>query len=291
MTLQFAGGGFLDESELPFFETNVPTSAPFISLVAPPTIPINDAPGVDVTVSPAGETQEAFEAGMKKMREDAIRQLGEERKTKDEWVSYPEHGTVTISAPAGTPAEAIHIVTDEPVPAKPVVKTRKRKAVNTVSLDAPGSVGELARFAAKVDADPALSGKTWPLSPAAPALPVAPVSAAPTPPSVAPPEPAPPVPTPPIEGLPSAEQLKDYRARLGKFANDILPSGGMMPTADVGGVTQKLRKFASLQLGVTDVMKATAEQWDDLMSFLDEYNASKGAAELVKYIDTAIGVK
>lgn len=277
MTLQFAGGGFLDESELPFFETNVPTSAPFISLVAPPTIPINDAPGVDVTpklenlnpntvLASAEEAQAAFEARMKAQREEALRQLGAARQTPDE---------PTLPTPAETPVSAVHIV-----------KTRKRKSVNTVSLDAPGSVGELARFAAKVEAEPELL-------PVASASLVAPVSAAPTPvasPDVAA-ESATVVPTPPIEGLPSAEQLKDYRARLGKFANDILPSGGMMPTADVGGVTQKLRKFASLQLGVTDVMKATAEQWDDLMSFLDEYNASKGAAELVKYIDTAIGVK
>lgn len=270
MTLQFAGGGFLDESELPIFETNIPQAASLAELAKGPVVAINDEPGKDVTVStvqenlvnanPAVETPEQFSQRMEKMRNDAVASLSSNQ------LATPE-------------AEA------------PVVrKTRKRKTANTVSLDAPISANvETAPLVEKSPNADILESRQTPTLESVPAVQP---SAVPTPvSSVEAAAPAPAVPTPLIEGLPTADQLKDYRARLGKFANDVLPSGGMMPTADVGGVTQKLRKFASLQIGASDVMKATAEQWEDLMSFLDTYLASKGAAELVKYIDTAIGVK
>lgn len=270
MTLQFAGGGFLDESELPIFETNIPQAASLAELAKGPVVAINDEPGKDVTAfviateaavanreTPA-ESPEQFSERMEKMRNDAV-----------------------ASLPSNQPA----------TPEAPVVrKTRKRKTANTVSLDAPISANvETAPLVEKSPNADILESRQTPTLESVPAVQP---SAVPTPvSSVEAAAPAPAVPTPLIEGLPTADQLKDYRARLGKFANDVLPSGGMMPTADVGGVTQKLRKFASLQIGASDVMKATAEQWEDLMSFLDTYLASKGAAELVKYIDTAIGVK
>lgn len=86
------------------------------------------------------------------------------------------------------------------------------------------------------------------------------------------------------------EKMKGYRKRLNVYANDVLPKqGGMMPTEGIGGVTMKLRKFASLQLGVTEVAAFTEEQWEMLFDFLDGHYQAHGAKSLVEYIDKAIG--
>jgi hypothetical protein len=99
-------------------------------------------------------------------------------------------------------------------------------------------------------------------------------------------------PVEPAVDAPSAEQLKEYRVRLAKYANDVLPNGGMIPTEGIGGVTMKLRKFAGLQLGESkDVMKFSTDQWTELLDFLDSYTESNGAAKLVAYIDKVVGVK
>src|ERR1700676_5362051 len=94
--------------------------------------------------------------------------------------------------------------------------------------------------------------------------PVVPVQVPPTSPVI-------PVQTTPVEGLPSPEQLKSYRERLGVYANDILPmKGNMMPVSGHGGVTMRLRAFAILQLGgeKKDVMKFTSLEWETFLEFL-----------------------
>lgn len=277
VTLQFVGGGLLDESEIPTYDTTIPNTASLAELSKPAKTapaaavkPNNDA-GKDVTVSvpaivagsvnvPALPNQvvlsePTFAEKQQALRDEATRQLNEKTKRME------DESTI----PTSEVAEAIK-------------RTRKpRKAVNTVSL------GEDA--APKIEAPQSLEKQALPApEPAKPAITVQieqPVIDLPEK-KVLP---------PPVEGAPNAEKLKEYRTRLGKYANDILPGGGMMPSAGIGGVTMKLRNFANLQLGLSDVMRATEEQWDELLTFLDEYTTNKGAGELVKYIDAAIGVK
>jgi hypothetical protein len=80
-----------------------------------------------------------------------------------------------------------------------------------------------------------------------------------------------------------------YKVRLRKYANEILPGGGMVPTDTIGGTTMKLRKFAELQTGA-DAAKLSEEHFEDLFSFLDGFLAEHGASALVAYIDKSLGV-
>jgi hypothetical protein len=80
-----------------------------------------------------------------------------------------------------------------------------------------------------------------------------------------------------------------YKVRLRKYANEILPGGGMVPTDTIGGINTKLRKFAELQAG-TEAAKLTEELYEDLFNFLDGFLAEHGAPALVAYIDKSLGV-
>ena len=89
--------------------------------------------------------------------------------------------------------------------------------------------------------------------------------------------------------LPTPEQLKSYRDRLSVFANDVLPlQGKMIPTEGIGGVSMKLRLFAGRYLNLPDVMKASPELWEKLLTFLDITLANNGAVELVKIINETV---
>lgn len=326
MTLQFAGGGFLDETELPTGITPVEPLPPGVSLAQlftpAPSVAPNSAPGKDVTTEQIltataipglgplvpdlkadyvkDKEQQEFSDRMEKLRREAISSLSTQNPPK-EGVSLQ-----TIVSPNAETPQTSEI--------KP---KRTRRSRNTVSLDSPGQPVQTVippgnidangvitpvetpaekTFAAdvKLNAAVAESMKTAPQPVQVVAVPAQAVAAAPAQADSAPvvliqiPSAA------PIEALdlPSADQLKEYRVRLAKYANDILPNGGMIPTEGIGGVTMKLRKFAGLQLGETkDVMKFSTDQWTELLDFLDSYTESNGAAKLVAYIDKVVGVK
>lgn len=83
--------------------------------------------------------------------------------------------------------------------------------------------------------------------------------------------------------------IKTYNDRFRVYANDILPNGGMMPSEGLG-IWAKLRKFAVVFAGTTDTTTMGAQQWEDLLSFLDDYTAKNGAAQLVAYIHKTLGI-
>lgn len=88
----------------------------------------------------------------------------------------------------------------------------------------------------------------------------------------------------------SPEKQKEYRERLSKYSQDILPKAGMMPSDGIGGVTMKLRKFAAVFTGQAASNPLLSEaEWIDLFEFLDGYTQKNGAPALVQYIDKAIG--
>lgn len=86
----------------------------------------------------------------------------------------------------------------------------------------------------------------------------------------------------------SKEKQEEYRVRLSKYYNDILPKGGMQSSLNVGGPTMKTRKFAHTYAGVSSTKEMTEEHWEDLFEFLDS-NANNPKF-LVDYIDKALGV-
>ena len=99
MTLQFVGGGVLDESEVNQATTNLNSqSTPLAELsLAPaqPTVKPNDAPGEDVTqaaveIGKAAVEAADFVAAQKKLREDAIAFLNEKPTPGGEAAAGPE---------------------------------------------------------------------------------------------------------------------------------------------------------------------------------------------------------
>ena len=89
--------------------------------------------------------------------------------------------------------------------------------------------------------------------------------------------------------LRTPEKAKEYRDRLSKYSMDILPGAGMMPSENIGGVTMKLRKFAQVSTGNSSG-NYTPEQWEGLFAELDGILEAKGAAALVAHINKTLGV-
>jgi hypothetical protein len=96
------------------------------------------------------------------------------------------------------------------------------------------------------------------------------------------------LPTPPSISAISKEKQDEYRARLSKYYNDILPRGGMQSSESIGGPTMKTRKFAAIHTGVADTKQMTEQHWEDLFEFLDSH--ASDPKFLVNYINKALGV-
>jgi hypothetical protein len=94
-------------------------------------------------------------------------------------------------------------------------------------------------------------------------------------------------PTPPISVI-SKEKQEEYRTRLSKYYNDILPRGGMQSSESIGGPTMKTRRFAAIHTGVADTKQMTEQHWEDLFEFLDSH--ANDPKFLVNYINKALGV-
>ena len=92
-----------------------------------------------------------------------------------------------------------------------------------------------------------------------------------------------------ISPLTEAEQ-KHVKARLAPFWVDILPKGNM--TADDGvSIWGKLIKFANSYFSdSSDYKRWTFDKWEVFFEFLDEFNAENGAAALVEHINKTIGI-
>src|SRR5579859_1454063 len=100
--------------------------------------------------------------------------------------------------------------------------------------------------------------------------------------------------TPPSQPIPvvpvlSKEKQDEYRGRLSKYYNDVLPKGGMQSSEGIGGPTMKTRKFAAIYTGVADTKLMTEQHWEDLFGFLDANAANPKF--LVDYINKTLGVE
>jgi hypothetical protein len=90
----------------------------------------------------------------------------------------------------------------------------------------------------------------------------------------------------PAEALLPAK-FEEYRNGFRRYANEVLPKEGGMTNSNGMGITSKLRKFAEQLCGATVL---TEEQWVKLFGFLDGYYNQNGAVKLVAYIEKAINV-
>jgi hypothetical protein len=83
--------------------------------------------------------------------------------------------------------------------------------------------------------------------------------------------------------LPNDQQMKTFRDRLFTYTNTILPQAGMVPTENIGGIGMKVRLFAQQKFGQV-LNQLTVIQWEEMFKLFD----SLKPAELVKLIDETV---
>jgi len=103
--------------------------------------------------------------------------------------------------------------------------------------------------------------------------------------------PAQPVEPPKVEKLLNPEQEKEIKERLAKYRNEILPTGGMVPVDQVGGVEIQLRKYVAQFCPAKPSSKTWGyDDWKNFVGFFDNMVATVGAAGLVQHIQRKIGI-
>ena len=317
VTLQFAGYGILDESELHTEPTNIASSEASLAqlsgtaaVMPPPTVIPNTNPGKDIT------PVVGMEANIKKVYEDGAKGLADIKVD-----TFDAGGPPNIKEPTSSVSVQTDIKADIPAEEPRKKRTyRRRNQVNIASpnqqtempaghIDAAGNITPVQVSVPPATANDPERGASGNGARSIPAL-AEKLPNADLPQSQQPTTPFPmrteiasvgisqqPIkvdnlPPQPIKvDAPVIDKAKqdEYKARLRKYSNDILPSGGMTPSEGVGGTTMKLRKFAQMQLGV-EVASLTEDQFEELFGFLDSYLAKNGAQALVQYIDKALGV-
>lgn len=248
MTLQFAGGGLLDESEVPKSVTVDITKVMTRNEAPQPTMKPNAAVGQDNTLPVPTPAQV-----------EAARALGTVK---------PE----ILAVAAGEHSSAQN-PSDKGVSLQETSKPQRRSRQKPIEMDTPfsldGSVSTQVEIAKPIEN----------LVPAPPVLE-----------RLDEPKAAPSVPTQEqkvIHNVPVDAALKEYRNRLFKYTNEILPiQGKMMPSPNVGGPAMKVRLLAQARYGAV-LTQLTFDQWEDMFKLFE----SMQPIDLVKYINDTIGAK
>lgn len=283
LTLQFVGGGILDETEV---QTQT-------ELMAQPAASAATLAGSPVVVSTIPTIAPALAPG-----KDITPVQPEVAKTVD---APPPPTTINTVESVSSPEPKVDIHLDiHPAIEEPKAKRKRNTRKNTVSLGEsvspnaeiapPAETQEqadaLAAFTAEQEALRAEAHRQ--LNPKV-STPV-PAATVPQPPPVEEKaQPAPPVQVPVAPPV-SAEKTKEYKEKNRRYSQEILVGGGMMPSEGIGGTTMKLRKFAIVFSGVTNTSQLTEGQWAALYDFLDKFVEKFGAKALVQHINETIGV-
>ena len=258
LTLQFVGGGFLWEGEVGPETTQdvakpVPAQEQIAATPVPTVVPVL-APGVDVTAKVAVEyhTSEA----------PPIANVGNVVRYN---VAAPETGL------NWTPAN-----TEEEKSRRKY--TRKTKTVDLGTAPAPPpQVGDEISLLNGQKVVVAQVGET--VAPAAPQpLP------APVPEALAP--------VKPKEDLPTAEELRGFRARNAEYSGIHLKKGGMEPVEGIGGIHNQLTLYwTKVVPNFTDAKSITKTDWLLILDNLDQIRENEGFEGLVKHVQKTIGIK
>lgn len=284
MTLQFAGAGLLDETELQADSktTDIKDALPVLKNLQPVVKP-NTAPGKDISQNPPNEgvslqeispvpTQAQLEA------QAALSAVKPEVLAKEAGESVPE-ASKRRSRPKPVELDTPFSF-DNPAPVGPLMKVSanadipesKRAATMPAVLGAPYSLPSVPVLERLDEPKSALQVYAESMG----AMPVIPkaediILEMKT----------------PIPVLPSDTQMKTFRDKLFTYTNTILPQAGMVPSENIGGIGMKVRIFAQAKFGQV-LNQLTVEQWEEMFKLF----GSITPAELVKLIDeTAIKAK
>ena len=318
LTLQFVGGGLLDESEVQaLVGGTVKTSdVPVGPVAVSPTVAPSTDFGRDITeaariVKEIGESvtvvvgsaipdsvQTAVDAIAERARsgeiwkDTPIEVLATEpkkRRGRRRTVSLEPEGSPVVERrelPRTEPLKSIEDVTHQVI--RDVAPTEAQLAARealasivppfVINVD-DDTIKQLEEALAKAKAKKAAEAvKPPPVPASAPAQEPAQ--------SVPPPQPL------PIVGLPTEAQAKEFKTRLFAYTNDVLRKGNMKGSEGIGGIEYKVRAFVRLFFPQTPEAKnLTVDQWNTLLGYLDEKYQELGAEGLVRLINDKIGVK
>jgi len=308
MTIQFVGGGVLDESEVNSFTTNIASqSIPLaqLSLAPAPSVMPSSEPGKDIT--------EIRNADSKSIHVDGV-----EIKPGEATILTP--GQIFRQDPDHDMEECVK----SNVPCGNIVHDIGKFTV--VNIDNPQKFKNQEEFEAhqrklREDAISKLNAGTTPQGPPAkkPRKPRGPnkpkvnlgPSDNPPKPDIKPDAPAVIVPPTPVlvpvseqmkpdikSDIPAAptkprltrEQVKPFTQRLFKIVNDQLEPNGFAPKEGMGN-GDKMRAFANVMFpDVTNMNELTLEQWEKYLTTLENKINTTGSAATIKYIEDSIGI-
>jgi hypothetical protein len=291
MTLQFAGAGLIDETEL---QADSKTTDVKEALTTPqPSVKPNSLPGKDIT-------QEHFGS-----EGDLAATVNNERGVTLVDVINIMHPPTPAQLEAQqalskVPEAVLAKESGEVAPEAP----KRRQRVKPVELDTPFSFDNPvpAKSEPPLFKDPkAMEGMFHPEPPFAVPAPIIPEVKIPSVPAPVPLERLDAKPDSSNVGkllseqvshsvvleLPNDQQMKTFRDRLFTYTNTILPQAGMVPTENIGGIGMKVRLFAQATYGQV-LNQLTVTQWENMFKLFD----SLTPVGLVKLIDeTAVRVK
>lgn len=93
----------------------------------------------------------------------------------------------------------------------------------------------------------------------------------------------------PSDGLmiPTKEQKTAFLDRLSKYINEILPSGNFLQSEKFGTRNNKMKLFVKAMFPQVNLKLMSVEQWNHLFNFLD--SRASNVKDLVQFINTTIG--
>jgi hypothetical protein len=274
MTLQFAGAGLIDETELQADSKTTDVKEALTALQ--PTVRPNTAPGKDITKECKASGCEATPAGD---ADDGLCDMHLSQEGFKPTQAQLEAQQALSKVPEAVLAkEAGEVVLEAP---------KRRQRAKPVELDTPFSFDNPAPIIPEVkipivpvkteQEQPIIQAVKVPLPAVFERLDVMPVM---TPAEVIPAMKA-------IPELPNDQQMKVFRDRLFTYTNTILPNAGMVPTENIGGIGMKVRLFAQATYGQV-LNQLTVAQWENMFKTFD----SLTPVGLVKLIDeTALKTK
>lgn len=301
MTLQFVGGGILDESELPEGLVTTPlasvnpeairaldaiTTQPVVHpnqsspVLEPPSsvsFPMSEimkpteaqiaaqvalaSVKPEVLAKASGENSVLGSPQDRKDFVDALRQTETFKNIKDLAATLPADNPLAQAAAPEAPRQRKRKTAEDAVPVPPELLAK----LTDPALQSPSNPAGFKGVSPSADIPQSQPSTTLPARPVEP---------------------------PKVEKKLKPEEEKEIRARLGKYRNEILPAGKMEPIAEVGGVEVQLRTF--VQKFYPD--KPSSKTWDYadwayLLNYFDETVKNSGAEGLVKAMQQKIGVR
>jgi hypothetical protein len=293
LTLQFVGGGLLDESEVQNTTTDISRATqPLAEIAAPPSLSPNPSAGRDVTPMKVGDTVQTpngqvlpvVEAGTSSIDPKIIAAGDSLVKNIIEATNATIAAAIAEEPKKRRRRKKSEVVLESPDQPTPVlvkqclacrVEVHDKDGIYVNADDTPHVCLNAAPTPAQQAAAAAMAGvNATKLTEAAAVVPEAPL-----PPRVE------------LKDQPNAEQIKVFKDRLFNYTNTILKQGKMIPCEGIGGIAQKMSFFVKAMFATAETKHLTVNQWESFLGFLDEKYAEIGAEGLVTMINQKIGAK